>query len=443
MNPDLLFTNFDRLSDTPESVSRLRQFIFQLAVRGKLTNRNSKDETASELLKRIQAEKVRRITKSGEQRQPLTVIDPAQTPIPTPKHWVWLRLSDVGLLSGGMTPSKNRPDFWDGQIDWFSPKDIKSDELFASEMKITAAGAKETGLQLYPPGCLFIVARSGILKRTLPVSINRVKATANQDLKVLNPFLPGMERYLQIMFIGMTDFILSALVKTGTTVQSLKYEEFESQPIPLPPLSEQHRIVAKVDELMILCDQLEAAQTERECRRRGLARSSLYHLSNGANTEALRTHTKFYLKHLSRVTTRVEHILELRQTILDLAVRGRLAHQNPGDEPASELLRRIHGEQERLGKKGTIPRQKSAIAKDAIELAFLRPSNWEAVRFGSVCNLITSGSRGWAEYYAKTGPKFIRAQNIRFGRLRLKISLASACPRRPKAPELRFPKVTS
>ena len=175
-----------------------------------------------------------------------------------------------------MTPSKNRPDFWDGDINWFSPKDIKSDELIESELKITPAGLSETGLQLYQPGCLFMVARSGILKRTFPVAINRVEATANQDLKVLTPYIEGLERYLQIMFRGMTDYILSTLVKTGTTVQSLKYEEFELQLVPLPPLSEQHRIVAKVDELMGLCDQLEAQLTSAEADSRRLLEAVLH-----------------------------------------------------------------------------------------------------------------------------------------------------------------------
>ena len=87
-----------------------------------------------------------------------------------------------------------------------------------------------------------------------------------EDLKVLVPFVNGLERYLQIMFRACPDFILSTLVKTGTTVQSLKYEEFEWQPFPIPPLAEQRRIVAKVDELMALCgrleEQLTSAQTE-------------------------------------------------------------------------------------------------------------------------------------------------------------------------------------
>ena len=197
---------------------------------------------------------------------PLQPVNNATLPFAVPKHWVWLQLREIGILSGGMTPSKNRSDYWEGEINWFSPKDIKSDQLVESELKITSAGVAETGLQLYPVGCLFMVARSGILKRTFPVSINRVKATVNQDLKVLNPFIEGLERYLQIMFRGMTDFILSALVKTGTTVQSLKYEEFEIQLLPLPPLAEQHRIVARVDELMALCDQLEAQLTAHRGR---------------------------------------------------------------------------------------------------------------------------------------------------------------------------------
>ena len=169
----------------------------------------------------------------------------------------------------------SRAGYWDGDISWLSPKDIKADEVDRSEMMITAAGLEETRLELYPPGSLFIVARSGILKRTLPVAINRVPAAANQDLKVLVPYLKGGERYLQIMFRGLTDFLLKELVKTGTTVQSLKYAEFEQQAFPIPPLAEQHRIVAKVDELMALCDQLEQQLCQADQQRRRLLEAVL------------------------------------------------------------------------------------------------------------------------------------------------------------------------
>ena len=108
-----------------------------------------------------------------------------------------------------------------------------------AKLKITEKGLSDTRLKLFPAGSLFMVARSGILKRTFPVAINRVPAASNQDLKILVPFLKGQEQYLQIMFRGLTDFILKELVKTGTTVQSLRYSEFEAQPFPIPPLAEQ------------------------------------------------------------------------------------------------------------------------------------------------------------------------------------------------------------
>jgi type I restriction enzyme S subunit len=247
VNPILLLQHFDRISEAPDAILRLRQLILCLAVRGELVSQDPNDEPASELLRQFQTEEEHLIEEGKIRKQePLQPVNDADLPFAVPRHWIWLRLCEIGSLSGGMTPSKNRSDYWEGEINWFSPKDIKSDELLESELKITPVGVTETGLNLYPPGCLFMVARSGILKRTFPVAINRIEATVNQDLKVLKPFMKGLERYLQIMFRGMTDFILSTLVKTGTTVQSLKYEEFELQPIPLPPLSEQHRIVAKV-----------------------------------------------------------------------------------------------------------------------------------------------------------------------------------------------------
>jgi len=231
------FNHLPRLTTRLEHIQQLRQTILNLAVRGKVVPQDPKDEPASELLKQIDTEK-NWLVKQGEikKQEPLPPIQANDIPFEVPLQWKWIRLCGVGVLSGGMTPSKNRSDYWGGDINWFSPKDIKSYELIESELKITGVGLKETGLQLYPPGCLFMVARSGILKRTFPVSINRIEATANQDLKILRPFISGLERYIQIMLWGMSYFILSNLVKTGTTVQSLKYEEFERQPIPIPPL---------------------------------------------------------------------------------------------------------------------------------------------------------------------------------------------------------------
>jgi len=332
MNAERLLTHYERIADEPDAIARLRRFILDLAVRGKLVPQDAGDGPVSELLKRIAKEKAR-LVKAGEIRKPArsTPIRDDELPISVPKTWAWVRLHEIGVISGGMTPSMNRSDFWGGNIVWLSPKDVKADEVSDSELKITTKGLKETRLETYRSGSLFMVARSGILKRIFPVSINRVPAAANQDMKVLVPFLHGHERYLQIMFRGLTDFILRELVKTGTTVQSLKYSEFEQQPFPLPPLAEQHRIVTKVDELMALCDRLEATRAERESLRDRLAAASLARL-NAPGTKTFQADTHFALKALPALTTRPDQIKQLRQMILDLAVRGKLVPQDPTDK---------------------------------------------------------------------------------------------------------------
>jgi type I restriction enzyme, S subunit len=311
-----------------------------------------------------------------------------------------------------MTPSMNRSDYWDGDIVWLSPKDIKSDEVADSELKISALGLAETRLELYRPGCLFMVARSGILKRTFPVSINRVPAAANQDMKVLAPFLIGQERYLQIMFRGLTHFLLRELVKTGTTVQSLKYAEFEQQPFPLPPLAEQHRIVAKVDELMSLCDRLEAARAGREAVRDRLAAASLARL-NAPDPETFQADARFALDALPALTTRPNQIKALRQTILNLAVRGKLVPQNTNDEPASELLKRIA--KERTGPQAV----KKARRNGETDVSNLRtdtplPVGWLWTNIDEIALSMRYGTSTKCEY-AALGVPVLRIPNVSDG----------------------------
>jgi type I restriction enzyme S subunit len=187
----------------------------------------------------------------------------------------------------------------------------------------------------------------------------------------------------------------------------------------IPPLAEQYRIVAKVDELMGLCDRLEAARDEREVARDRLEAASLASLNALDPDPAIfANQVRFALDNLGALTTRPDQIKHLRQTILNLAVRGKLVPQDPNDELASELLTRITQTKARLAKAGVIPRRKEAN-RDPSKLTHELPVTWSRIALGDVCDVVTSGSRGWAEFYAPSGPGFIRAQNIRFGKLRL------------------------
>jgi type I restriction enzyme S subunit len=155
-------------------------------------------------------------------------------------------------------------------------------------------------------------------------------------------------------------------------------------PVALPPLPEQHRIVAKVDELMALCDRLEATQREQETRREQLTASAHHHLNNGGDAEELRTHSQFFIGHLPRFTTRPDQIKQLRQTILDLAVRGKLVHLIEEEETASILIRKIEDEQKRLINRRVIKRRTYNDSNLSEEAVIDIPKTWQFTALGKL-----------------------------------------------------------
>lgn len=255
-----------RLVNRPEHVKQLRQTILYLAVRGKLVEQDPGEEPATDFIRRVQE---KALIIQGRPGKAVTANSDGSLPIPLPSGWAAANLSGLGLFVGGKTPSKNRSEYWEGSIPWVTPKDMKALEVFGSEDRVTDL-ALRGGLALVPAGSVLIVVRSGILRRTVPVAVAKCDCTINQDLKALVPFYPEVSSaYLQLLVRGFEGFILSELTKTGTTVESMKFGEFSSQPFPIPPVQEQQRILAKVDQLMALCDQLEAQliATEADSRR--------------------------------------------------------------------------------------------------------------------------------------------------------------------------------
>lgn len=246
------------LSNQLELVRQLRQAFLREAMQGKLVPQNEQDEPAEILLEKIRAEKEQLAARKRMKRdKPLPPINAEETPFEIPANWIWCRLKDVGLFTGGGTPSMHNSDYWNGNISWISPKDMSSEYVSESAMKITKLGIENSAAKMIPANSLLIVGRSGILKRKLPVAINTTECTVNQDMKVIIPFLSEMSRFLQLMLFGLQGIILKYYVKFGMTVHSLKYQEFEEMLIPLPPLAEQERIVAKLEKLMKFCDELE------------------------------------------------------------------------------------------------------------------------------------------------------------------------------------------
>jgi type I restriction enzyme, S subunit len=415
MNVDFVLANFNRLSDSRGAVKRLRRFVFDLAVRGKLVLQDPKEEAASELLKRIGEERARL---NGEAQSKKVETWSGRRAMrgdyEIPKNWKWVSLGETVMKHvGGGTPSKAKPAYWGGDIPWASVKDIGKDKYVDETVDhITEAGLADSSSNIVAPGSLIVVTRMGLGK----ISINRVPLAINQDLRAL--YLSSMT-VIDYHYIFLKTYGFEG---TGLTVKGIRVEELLNIPFPLPPLGEQHRIVEKVNELMMLCDRLEAAREERDSRWDRFAKASLNRLGHSmkeGGPDKFREALRFDLKHFSTTTDRVAHIPLVREAILDLAVRSELTLRDSGDEPASAFLAKIRTRQEELITSGKIPRRTSRLPSGQPGLTFTPPAHWEAIYLGSVCNLVTSGSRGWAEYYSDTGPNFIRAQNIRFGRLRL------------------------
>ena len=262
----LAYSEIKLLNDSfPE---RLKKSILQEAVQGKLVPQDPSDEPAEALLERIRAEK-QRLIKEGkikkdkhesvifrrdnshyEKRGSEEVCIDDEIPFEIPENWAWARLSSFGVFSSGKTPSMSNPQFWNGNIPWVTSKDMKRPVITDSEMHISELAA--SSMQLYPAGTLLLVARSGILKRLLPLCKLGIDSTINQDIKAFSLYDIELSEWLFYGIKAFEPYILKELVKSVTTVESLKFDEFSAMLIPVPPLSEQRRIIAAIKTAMNL-----------------------------------------------------------------------------------------------------------------------------------------------------------------------------------------------
>jgi type I restriction enzyme, S subunit len=387
MNPAQLLEHFDRISDAPDAVARLRRFILDLAVRSKLVEQDPNDEPAADLLERIQEEKARLVKEGNARKEKSRVpLSADKLPFPLPVGWQWSQLAEIGLVSP-------RNDVDGATLVSFVPMTfIPADYGIPHKHEVRPWCEIKTGYTHFAEGDVGLAKITPCFengKSTVFRGLTGGLGAGTTELHVVRPLLVDADYVL--LFLKCPHFIDSGIPRmTGTAGQKrVPADYFAYSPFPLPPLAEQHRIVAKVDELMVLCDQLEAAKNGREERRDRLVAASLHRIGTGPAATGAQSATpwrdaaRFHLDYLPRLTTRPEHIKQLRQTILNLAVQGRLVPQNPNDEPAAELLERIQaGKDEKLLKRKKV----SPVNQDV--LPFALPDSWQWTRTESVCEVI-------------------------------------------------------
>ena len=347
MNAERLLAHCERFSDAPDAVVCLRRLVLNLAVRGTLVAQSPNDEPGSDLLNRITEER-QRLVKAGHIRdiraKPIKMANPT---FDLPNSWEWAALGDLVLYDAGI---KREPKTLNRNKWLLELEDVEKDSgRLLVRISTSDRESKSTKSEFRIDDILYGKLRPYLNK----VLVADEPGYSTTEIVSLRPYLPLCSQYFALA-LRRPDFVnYVSRLGQGTKMPRLRTEDAIAAPFPLPPLAEQHRIVAKVDELMALCNRLDTARMKREMARDRLAAASLVRLNAPDPDPAMfQNHAAFALENLTPLTTRSDQIKTLRQTILNLAIRGKLVAQDPNDEPASELLKRIALEKARLVKTG-------------------------------------------------------------------------------------------
>lgn len=369
-------------------IKKLRELILGLAVRGLLVPQDPNDEPASKLLKKIAAERVQ-LVKDGKIKKPktLSVIEDCEKQFEVPEGWEWARFGNAYWLEyGDNLPKAKRSGTGEYPV-YGSNGVVGTHNDFCVESPCIVVGRKgsagalnlcldehcwvtDVAYSLVPPSCMSIEF------------VFRQLHTLNLDSlgKGIKPGLSRNEAYVL--------------------------------PIAFPPVEEQNRIVAKIDELMALCDQLEQQQETSITAHQTLVQSLLDALTTTSKRDGFTAAWARVAKHFDALFTTEWSIDELTKTILQLAVMGKLVPQDPNDDPASELVRKGAAEKVRLVKEGKIKKQKPPVPIKPEEIPYEIPQGWSWARLPDVA-FFQEGPGIMAKDFRDTGVPLIRISGMR------------------------------
>jgi len=405
MNAAQVLSYFDQISEAADAVPRLRRFILDLAVRGKLVLQDPTDEPALEYLRRSpETQGFGRI--DGRGRRPAAGGGEAlEEPYELPRNWAWLRFGEIHYLVRGVTYSKSDA----------------SEEPAPDHLPVLRAN--NIGVSLNFDKLVFVkkgrISKDQMLRRGdyLIALSSGSKNLVGKAAHVERDYEAGFGGFCGVIrlcskdiepFVGV--YLASRLYRDaisagsrGIGINNLQTETLRRIPFPLPPLAEQRRIVARVDELMVLCDRLEAARAEREATRNRLTTASLLRL-NAPDPDAAKFtgHARFALDNLAALAKRPDQIKQLRQTIHNLAVRGLLVSQDLTDEPVRNVPLKI------------IVKGRGQI-RESIEQPFGLPSRWAWRAVDTIADQVTDGEHATPPRVADAQVPLVTAKNVRDG----------------------------
>lgn len=424
MDAQQFVAEFGHIAHAPGGLANLRRMIYQLAVTGSLTPRGESAEDAGLLLARIGEERQRLIRAKKYKRMLELESEPVRSPpgIVLPTTWRWTRLLDIGEIN----PRNDAPD---EQLAAFVPMSgVPQLHRAAIVAETKRWGDIKKGYTHFANGDVVLAKITPCFENGKAAAVEGLPGDAGigagtTELQVFRPIHAGVDPAYVYLFLRSPLFTVEGERNmTGTAGQKrVPTDYFATRAFPLPPAEEQLRIVAKVDELMALCDQLEQQQQDRRKLQNALRQSTLHALASAQSPHELLTSWERLQANFGRLFSDPKDVGQLRDLVLDLAVHGLLVDQSSDDQPISAWVDSIKASKLALAKQKLIAKQGALadLAEDAYPFALRR--GWSFVRLGQITNKIGSGStpRGGREVYVKEGIPFLRSQNVWNDGLRL------------------------
>ncbi|MEH1922209.1 restriction endonuclease subunit S [Nostoc sp.] len=371
-----VFENFELLTDAPNAVAKLREIILQLAIRGKLVAQHPNDEPALALLERIKSKKKQLIFSNKTQKLDFNLSDEEDVILESlPVNWYWTNLETIGWIN----PRNNLPDDLDVA---FIPMNLIPQKYgVVVQWETKKWGDVKKGFTHFAEGDVALAKITPCFQNGKSCVMRGLKNQFGAGTTELHIFRPidnlTYPEYVLIYFNSVS-FIKNAIpIMTGTAGQKRVPNSYVAQnPFPLAPLAEQKRIVEKCDRLLSICDEIEKRQQQRQESIVRMNESAIAQLLSSQNPDDFRQHWQRICNNFDLLYSIPETIPKLRQTILQLAVQGKLVRQDPNDEAASVLLKKINAEKAKLEINKKNRASKEQILTEYGNAPFEIPSNW-------------------------------------------------------------------
>lgn len=357
----------------------LKNSILQLAIQGKLVPQRVEEGNAENLYQQIQAEK-QKLIKEGKikKEKPLPPITDNEKPFEIPASWKWVRLGEIGSWASGATPSRSNPDYYNGTIPWLKTGDLNDSYITDTSECITELALFKTSVRLNPIGSVLIAMYGATIGK---IGILKIDATTNQACCACIPLDGILNKYIFYFLLGYRQNFIK--MGAGGAQPNISKEKIINTSFPLPPLAEQKRIVAKIEEFLPYVERYETAYNK------------LQQLN----------------KHFPG---------DLQKSVLQLAIQGRLVPQRPEEGNAEDLYQQIQAEKQKLVKEGKIKKEKPLPPITDDEKPFEIPKSWKWVRLMEIVSNLGDGIHGTPQFDDNGSYFFVNGNNLSNGKIIIK-----------------------